>query len=139
MGVFSPNPGTRRRRLAWLAAALAMMGVIALPFATAGAGSLEDGNVQKVVRTQLPNWRVGDIDKTLSRMCSLGEFNQRVPYRFSAQFSGPNGAALVGGAKGNGLNLFDPQRKADPDHDYWFFRDRTSDCVVYSAKVKPAS
>ena len=93
--------------------------------------------VNKIVRTLLPSWQVGDLDKKLSQMCSLGRFNQRVAYKYSAHFQGPNGASLVGGAKGNGLNLFDPTGARQPGRDYWFYRDRTSNCIVYSAKVKP--
>jgi len=93
--------------------------------------------VNKIVRTLLPSWQVGDLDKKLSQMCSLGRFNQRVPYKYSAHFQGPNGAAMVGGAKGNGLNLFDPTGARQQGRDYWFYRDRTSNCIVYSAKVKP--
>ena len=79
----------------------------------------------------------GDIDQTLSRLCSVGKFNQRVPYRFVGHFKGPKGSAMLGAAKGSGLNLFDPQHKADKQHDYWFYRDRTADCIVFSAVVKP--
>jgi hypothetical protein len=98
-----------------------------------------DGGVTKAVRTQLPNWQVGDIDKNLSLMCSLGKFNQLVPYRHAGHFYGPTGAALLGAAKGNGLNLFDPEKKANAQRDYWFHRDRTSACVVYSAPVRPGN
>lgn len=114
-----------------LAAALAA-------FALPGAARDQNG-VQKVVRTPLPYWQVGDIDKGLSRMCSLGTFNQRVIYKYSGQFRGPAGATLMGGAKGTGLNLFDPYGKADPRRDYWFFRDRTSACMVMSAVAKPGN
>lgn len=124
--------------MGWRRSILGALAGLAWLLDAAGAGAgLDNGAVVKVVRTQLPNWRVGDINQALSRQCSLGTFNQRVPYRYSAHFSGPRGAALVGGAKGTGLNLFDPQGKADPGRDYWFFRDRTSACVVYSARVKP--
>jgi hypothetical protein len=95
--------------------------------------------VDKVVRSPLAYWQVGDIDQTLSRMCSVGKFNQRVPYRFVGHFKGPKGSAMLGAAKGTGLNLFDPQHKADKNHDYWFYRDRTADCIVFSAAVKPAA
>jgi len=95
-----------------------------------------DHGVQKVERTVLPYWQVGDVDKALSRLCSLGQFNQRTPYRFSGHFYGPYGAALVGAAKGSGLNLWDPFKRADAQHDYWFFRDRTSACIVLTARVK---
>lgn len=103
-----------------------------------GVAQAQDG-VSKLVMTPLPNWQLGDIDKALSKMCSLGQFNQRVPYRFSAHFHGPSGASLVGGAKGNGLNLWDPFRKRDPARDYWFLRDRTSNCIVYSWPVSPGN
>lgn len=96
-----------------------------------------ENGVDKVLGTKLPYWRVGNIDKKLSRLCSLGEFNQRTPYRFSGQFKGFKGSALVGGAKGTGLNLWDPKKKATPTRDYWFYRDRTSACIVMWAKVKP--
>lgn len=91
--------------------------------------------VIKVTRSPLPYWKVGDIDRDLSRMCSLGQFNQRIPYKFSGQFIGPSGASLVGGTKGTGLNLFDPQGKRDEAFDYWFFRDRTSACIVFKSLV----
>lgn len=91
--------------------------------------------VIKLYRSPLPNWKVGDIDRDLSRLCSLGQFNQRVPFRFVGQFVGPSGAAMLGGAKGTGLNLFDPLNRSDPGFDYWFHRDRTSACIVYRAEV----
>jgi hypothetical protein len=93
--------------------------------------------VGKVVKSALPSWQVGNIEQGLSRLCSLGKFNQRVPYRYAGHFRGPKGAALLGAAKGTGLNLVDPQHKADKGHDYWFYRDGTADCIVFSAAVKP--
>lgn len=90
-----------------------------------------------VVRSKLPLWRVGNIDQKLSRLCALGKFNQRIPYRFPGHFWGDKGSALIGGVKGTGLNLWDPYKKADPTKDYWFHRDRTAACVVMWAKVKP--
>jgi hypothetical protein len=100
-------------------------------------GLIAPPGVDKVVRSDLSYWQVGDIDQALSRLCSVGKFNQRVPYRFVGHFKGPKGSAMLGAAKGNGLNLFDPQHKADKNHDYWFYRDRTADCIVFSAQVKP--
>jgi len=92
--------------------------------------------VDKVVKTDFAYWQVGDIDQALSRLCSVGKFNQRVPYRFAGHFKGPKGSALLGAAKGAGLNLADPQHKADKNKDYWFYRDRTAECIVFSAAVK---
>src|SRR4051812_45402445 len=99
-------------------------------------GLIAPPGVGKVVRSDLAYWQVGDIDQALSRLCSVGKFNQRVPYRFVGHFKGPKGSAMLGAAKGTGLNLVDPQRKADKNHDYWFYRDRTADCIVFSAQVK---
>lgn len=103
------------------------------------AAAAERSGVTKLYRSALPYWQLGNVNKELSRMCSLGQFNQRVPYRFSAHLKGPNGAAMVGGAKGTGLNLFDPYRKADAKHDYWFYQDRTSACIVMSWPVSPGN
>lgn len=103
------------------------------------AQAAERSGVTKLYRSALPYWQLGNVNKELSRMCSLGQFNQRVPYRFSAHLRGPNGAAMVGGAKGTGLNLFDPYRKADAKHDYWFYQDRTSACIVMSWPVSPGN
>lgn len=112
---------------------------LGLMLATGPASASVENGISKVVRTPLPYWQVGTIDQDLSRRCSLGTFNQRVPYMFSGHFSGLNGASLVGAAKGSGLNLFDSGKKADPTFDYWFFRDRTSNCIVFKAKVKPTT
>jgi hypothetical protein len=91
--------------------------------------------VTKVLRSPLPYWKVGDIDRDLSKLCSLGQFNQRVPFKFSGQFVGGTGPYMLGGTKGTGLNLFDPQGKRDEAYDYWFLRDRTSACIVFKSLV----
>lgn len=93
--------------------------------------------VQKAVKTfQFPYWRVGNVDKRLSKLCNLGLFNQRRPYSLAGHFAGPQGSAMLGAAKGTGLNLHDPTKAGNPGFDYWFHRDRTSSCIVFSAKVK---
>jgi hypothetical protein len=122
----------------------AALGVLALallagPAAAQMTPNRTDHGVQKIERTVLPYWLVGNVDKALGRLCSLGQFNQRTPYRFSGQFYGPYGAAMLGAAKGSGLNLWDPFKHADAQHDYWFYRDRTSACIVLSARVKDAN
>ncbi|MCX8506792.1 MAG: hypothetical protein ORN98_09295 [Alphaproteobacteria bacterium] len=101
-------------------------------------GQLDYPSVDKLVRTKLPYWQVGWIDQSLSRECSLGRFNQRIPYRYSAHFLGKSGSAMVGGVKGTGLNLFDPRRLASRDKDYWFYRDGTAECIVMWAYAKSA-
>jgi hypothetical protein len=46
---------------------------------------------------------------------------------------------MVGAAKGSGMNLWDPFKRATAERDYWFYRDRTAACIVMSALVnKPA-
>ncbi len=116
-------------------------GIAAAAWLAAAGPALANGEngIDKVVRTPLPYWQVGTIDQDLSRRCSMGTFNQRVLYLYAGHFRGINGASLVGAAKGSGLNLFDSQKKADPTYDYWFFRDRTSNCIVFKAKVKPTT
>lgn len=116
-----------------LLGALGLVLLVAWPSVT-HAGPKESG-VNKVVRTGLPYWQVGNINKSLSRMCSLGYFNQRVPYLISGHFSGVKGSAMVGAAKGSGYNLWDPQKIADDRFDYWFFRDRTNSCIVFTSCV----
>jgi hypothetical protein len=136
MSSVGPRMGVFRTGIAGLALSLS---VLAVAIAPAFAASRSDHGVQKVQRTVLPYWQVGDVDKALSRLCSLGQFNQRVVYRFSGHFYGPFGAALVGAARGSGLNLWDPFRKADAQHDYWFYRDRTAACIVMTAPVRDAA
>lgn len=105
------------------------------PGAMQPAEAAPQNGVNKVVRTALPYWQVGNINKNLSRMCALGKFNQRVPYLLSGHFAGEKGAAMVGAAKGSGYNLWDPQKVADDRFDYWFFRDRTNSCIVFTSCV----
>ncbi len=105
---------------------------------TAAAGTIDHG-VYKVERSVLPYWQVGDVDKALSRACAMGTFNQRIPYRFAGHFYGPFGSAMLGAAKGNGLNLWDPYKRASAQRDYWFYRDRTAACIVLSAPVRDQS
>lgn len=114
-----------------------MLGLLgaALMSGAAMAGVVDRG-VYKVERTVLPYWQVGDVDRALSKMCAMGQFNQRVPYRLAAHFYGPYGSAMLGAAKGTGLNLWDPFKRASQERDYWFYRDRTSACIVMSAPIK---
>lgn len=128
MSSLRPKTGMVRTWIAGVIGAALMSG--------AAAAGVVDHGVYKVERTVLPYWQVGDVDKALSNLCSLGQFNQRVPYRLAAHFYGPYGSAMLGAAKGTGLNLWDPFKKAAKDRDYWFYRDRTSACIVMSAPVK---
>ena len=114
----------------------AIAGALAVALASSAMAGVVDHGVYKVERTVLPYWQVGNVDRALSRSCSMGQFNQRVPFRFAGHFYGPYGYALLGAAKGSGLNLWDPFKRAAADRDYWFYRDRTAACIVFWAPVK---
>ena len=111
-------------------------GLLAAVLAGSAMAGVVDHGVYKVERTVLPYWQVGTVDRALSRSCSMGQFNQRVPYRFAGHFYGPYGDAMLGAAKGSGMNLWDPFKRADTGRDYWFYRDRTAACIVLWAPVK---
>jgi hypothetical protein len=137
MSSLRPKTGMVRSWTVGALCAPVMAGVLGATLLSGAAlGGVVDHGVYKVERTVLPYWQVGDVDKALSNLCSLGQFNQRVPFRLAAHFYGPYGSALLGAAKGTGLNLWDPFKKAAKDRDYWFYRDRTSACIVMSAQVK---
>jgi hypothetical protein len=103
---------------------------------------------QIVMRSTHSYWNVGERDTNLSMLCSIGRFNQREDNLYVAQFEGrgtkgedTGGKAVLGIAKGNGANLYDPTRAAKPKEDYFFLGDGTSDCTVFVGgrpKKKPA-
>jgi len=82
-------------------------------------------------RSEMPFWEVGTLDKNLSMLCSTGRFNQVDTNRVTVGFSGPVGQGVLGMAKGDGWNLYDPTRVAKKDSYYYFHRDRTGQCSVF--------
>lgn len=84
-----------------------------------------------VKQTDLPYWEVGVIDKKLSALCSTGRFNQAETNRLTVGFNGEVGAAVLGVARGDGWNLYDPTRAGRKDDTYFFHRDRTGQCTVF--------
>lgn len=97
---------------------------------------------QLVLQSRQPYWIVGDRDDNLSRLCSLGRFNQRIDNQYVARFGGEHGEAVLGIAKGTGLNLYDPGHVSKPKEDYFFLGDGTSECEVFVGgrpKKKPGS
>ncbi|HTH97529.1 MAG TPA: hypothetical protein VL574_08945 [Stellaceae bacterium] len=86
---------------------------------------------QLVLQSKQPYWIVGDRDDDLSRLCSLGRFNQRIDNQYVARFGGEHGEAVLGIAKGTGLNLYDPNHASKPKEDYFFLGDGTSECQVF--------
>jgi hypothetical protein len=85
---------------------------------------------QVVLTSKAPYWQVGVRDEDLSRACSLNQFGPMHPGNLLAQFTGPDGNALLDVAKGTGVNLRDPQHLAKPTEDYFFRNVGTTSCEV---------
>ena len=85
-----------------------------------------------MIDTKSPYPEVGPRDQNLSRACSIGRFNQRQIGRFVVRFHAKEkGAAVLGIAKGTGVNLRDPDHMALTTEDYFFRNDGTSSCEVF--------
>ena len=71
------------------------------------------------------DWRkAGKFEKELSRDCAALRFKEITPLRFRAYFKGE----VLGVAFGHGLNLNDPERKADRKKIYLFRNGNTDVC-----------
>jgi hypothetical protein len=98
---------------------------------------------QVVFTSKKPYWALGPRDPELSRECSLGRFNLVRADRLVARFNGKEGAETLGVGKGNGTNLYDPDRRAKRVEDYFFRNHGTTSCEVFvggrkgGAKPKP--
>ncbi len=88
-------------------------------------------SARTLVRSDHPYWDVGVMDPDLGRLCATGKFNEIQMNRFVARFNGTKGGGVLGIAKGTGLNLRDPGRKALKSEDYFFYQDGSSSCAVY--------
>ena len=88
---------------------------------------------ETVLDSQSPYWEVGPRDQALSKACILGRFNQHQIGRYIVQLHAKkdNGAAVLGVAKGTGINLRDLDHRANPAEDYFFLDDGTSSCEVF--------
>lgn len=72
-------------------------------------------------------WRkVGTFQKALSKDCAARRFRELSPLRFRAYFKGE----VVGVAFGHGLNLYDPQKKADRKLIYLFRDGDSTACTI---------
>lgn len=86
------------------------------------------------------DWRkAGKFEKELSRDCAALRFTEITPLRFRAYFKGE----VLGVAFGHGLNLNDPDRKADRKKIYLFRNGDSTACTVQSMdnqdpRVNPA-
>jgi hypothetical protein len=85
-----------------------------------------------IINSQAPYWETGPRDPKLSNACSIGRFNERQMGRYTVQLHAKTGgAAVLGVAKGTGLNLWDPDKLAVVTEDYLFRQDGTSACEVF--------
>ena len=83
-------------------------------------------------RRQYPNnsmYEIGEYDDHLSYLCKVRKFSQLQDLRTAAYFGVEK--ATLGGAKGNGWNLYDVTRASNSNFDYWFHMDGTSQCKVF--------
>jgi hypothetical protein len=90
------------------------------------------GATDIVIDSTAPYWEVGPRDPKLSRACSDGRFNQRQAERYTVQLHAKKGgSAVLGIAKGTGVNLRDTDHLAQTTEDYYFRNDWTSSCEVF--------
>ena len=96
---------------------------------------------ETVIDSNSPYWEVGSRDPALSKACVLGRFNQQQIGRYIVRLHAKkdDGAAVLGIAKGSGLNLRDPDHRANAAEDYYFRDDGTSSCDVFVGGRKAGS
>jgi hypothetical protein len=102
-------------------------------------GSVEAGATETVLRANAPYQQLGPRDQALSRACAIGRFNQVQIDRYIVRLRAKAGAAVLGVAKGSGLNLRDPGHLAKAEEDYFFRDDGTSSCEVFVGGRMPAA
>lgn len=100
---------------------------------------VEASATETVLRSNSPYQRIGPRDQTLSRACAIGRFNQYQVDRYIARLHDKIGSAVLGVAKGSGLNLRDPGHLAKAEEDYFFRDDGTSSCEVFVGGRMPAA
>jgi hypothetical protein len=105
-------------------------------FLAAGSGSVGLGGAAQAAKfatSEAPFYRVGALDRKLSRACQRGEFGQIKRHAYNIAFVGPTGRALTGIAT-TYWNLYDPLGLAEPDMTYHFYNQGYSDCRVFKAR-----
>jgi len=107
-----------------------MLAVLALTLAAVLLAALP-ARAESVFTSKYPYWKVGPRDDALSKACALNRFNLVDPPRLTARFRGKDGPETLGVAKGSGLNLRDPDRRAKPTEDYYFRGHGTTGCEVF--------
>jgi hypothetical protein len=87
---------------------------------------------ENVIDSESPYWAVGPRDQVLSKACATSRFNEQQIGRYVVRLHAKKGGgAVLGIAKGSGLNLTDPDHLAKPTEDYYFRDDGTSSCEVF--------
>lgn len=82
---------------------------------------------QLVIVRSNEDWRTfGTVVKPLSDACAARRFREQLPKRFRAIFRGE----VLGVAFGHGLNLVDPDKKADRSKIYLFRNGDSTACMV---------
>lgn len=82
---------------------------------------------QLVIVRSNEDWRkFGTVVKPLSDACAARQFREQLPKRFRAIFKGE----VLGVAFGHGLNLVDPDKKADKSKIYLFRNGDSTACMV---------
>jgi hypothetical protein len=96
------------------------------------------GATDVLMQSPAPYWEIGPRDTALSGACSTGRFNEQQQGRYTVQLHAKSGgAAVLGLAKANGLNLSDPDHRAHGVEDYYFRNDGTTNCQVFVGGRKP--
>lgn len=113
-----------------MAMLLAVFGGVACCFLGGRSVWAWDGNARIYAKSTAPYWEVGRRDNDLSRLCQIGLFNQKYINRMYIQFAGKEGRGITGIAKRT-WNLADPLGNALEENTYHFYRDGTSQCVVF--------
>jgi len=105
----------------------------------ASAWAAEMGTTKRHGTSIAPFWKVGDPDAALSRLCRIGQFNQK---RHDSLYIGYYGLENPGrgytGVAKKGYNLIDPTAQAEAKVTYHFFNDGFSNCKVYKADDPPS-
>ena len=89
---------------------------------------------QEFTQTTLPFWKVGALDRTLTKACRSGNFKQRRIMNLSIGYVGKIGQGATGIAL-KGWNLIDRKGLAKDGIAYHFYNQGYSNCRVYTSKT----
>jgi hypothetical protein len=93
---------------------------------------------EKLLDSDSPYWDAGKRSPILSRACAVGRFNESQIGRYIIRLHAKKGgAAVLGVAKGTGINLVDLDHIGKVNEDYFFKDDGTSNCEVFVGGSPP--